>query len=298
MFAPHTHRTIFFTCVQSRINARCTRRLVESLRRFAGSFSQNEFWLFSPDPHLFSLLECETLGIKTFQISVPESVRHYLFAEKVWTCAQAEVLAGQQVDALVWLNPEVLVLRPPADLELWQEFDAAVRPVHIQNVGLRVDSPVNNYWHQIYNLVGVQDVQVAVESFVDAQPLRAYYNSGVFSLRPSLCLAQRWFDIFERLVLDLAFQEQACQDEWHQIFLHQAVWSSLLAVMLAPERVRSLPPEYGYPIHLNDSLPSNRRARTLDELVCPIYEDLEIAQGELNGLAISPELQAWLAEIG
>jgi hypothetical protein len=75
------------------------------------------------------------------------------------------------------------------------------------------------------------------------------------------------------MVSDEAFQSGPCSDEQHQVFLHQAILSSLVAKMLDWRRVRLLPPEYNYPLHLLPQMPPHRRAPALNGLVNAVYED-------------------------
>jgi hypothetical protein len=75
------------------------------------------------------------------------------------------------------------------------------------------------------------------------------------------------------MVSDEAFQTGPCSDERHQVFLHQAILSALVARDLDWSRVRLLPPEYNYPLNLLDKMPSNHRAPVLNDLVNAVYED-------------------------
>ena len=76
------------------------------------------------------------------------------------------------------------------------------------------------------------------------------------------------------LICDQEYQSSSCQDERHQIFLHQFVLSALLATSLAPERMRVLPSDHGYPYDLHRSVPRQRRAQTLNDLVCYLQRPL------------------------
>ena len=94
------------------------------------------------------------------------------------------------------------------------------------------------------------------------------------------------------LVSNQAFQEAACRDELHQIFLHQALLSALVVKRLAWERVRLLPPEYNYPLNLLNEIPPERRTPTLNSLVNAVYEDA-FPWGKIE---IEPPLRTWLSE--
>jgi hypothetical protein len=91
-------------------------------------------------------------------------------------------------------------------------------------------------------------------------------------------------------VADRPFQEGPCRDTLHRVFLHQAVLSTLVAEELGQEEIRLLPPEYSYPLHMHDQLPPERRARTLNDLVCAAYEEAI----PIDGLPIAEPLRSWL----
>ena len=96
------------------------------------------------------------------------------------------------------------------------------------------------------------------------------------------------------MITDQAFQSGPCQDERHHIFLHQAIWSALLTKLLDRKRVRLLPPEYSYPLHFHPEIPLARRAQTLNDLVCPVYEGAYTYPDTLNGLDVQEPLKSWL----
>lgn len=124
-----------------------------------------------------------------------------------------EERAGPGVQALVWLSPECLVTQPPLLFDLAGEHDAAVRPVHIKNVGLRVTDPVDGFWRRVYEAVGVEEPQAIVESFVEGERIRAYFNTHAVAVNPSRGLFRRWLDVFEALVRDRQSQAGACGDD-------------------------------------------------------------------------------------
>jgi hypothetical protein len=193
------------------------------------------------------------------------------------------------------MAPDCLVIQPPVLFALGPKWDAAVRPVHVRNVGLRAGDPQNPFWRGVYAAVGVEDVAVTVESYVDGQRLRAYYNSHAFAVDPALGLLGRWAEVFQTLVVDRAFQAAACQDARHQVFLHQAVLSTLLATRVDPARLRLLPPAYSYPYNLHTAVPEARRARALDDLVSIAYEDRSLDPAEIEDITVGEALRSWLA---
>ena len=94
------------------------------------------------------------------------------------------------------------------------------------------------------------------------------------------------------MVSDQAFQAGPCRDELHQVFLHQAILSTLVANRPDWERVRLLPPEYNYPLNLLDEMPPDRRAPVLNDLVNAVYEDAF----PWDSIEIRQPLRSWLRE--
>lgn len=288
-------QTVFMTAVSTPYGRQRAGWLIDSLRTFGGRIGRNPVWLFEADPRA----ECNRLaqdGLQIFPMQVPDSIKPILFSQKVYASAQAEIMAGAEVNSLVWIDPGCLVVNPPALYELGSDFDAAFRPVHIQNVGLRIDDRLDAFWQGIYAQVGITDMSTTVQSFVDQQMLRAYYNSHAFAVNPAIGLLGRWLEHFQALANDMHYQQTACQDEPHQIFLFQALLSALLAKEVAPERLRILPPEYNYPFNLHSRVPASYRARALNDVVSFAYEDRSLDPVEITDIAVEEPLRAWLAE--
>lgn len=228
-------------------------------------------------------------------LTVPEIVKHYWFASKVYACAQAEEMAGAEVRSLIWLSSDCLIIKPPILFDLGSSFDVAVRPVHIRNIGLLATEPLDGYWKKVYEIAGVNDVEAAVESFVDSQHIRAYFNSHALAVNPSKRLFRQWFECFRALVCDLEFQSSYCQDDLHQIFLHQAILSALITTTTDSARTCTLPPDYSYPYNLHGSIPLDRRASALNDSVCITYEDRSLDPGVVDDISIHEPLRSWLS---
>ena len=97
------------------------------------------------------------------------------------------------------------------------------------------------------------------------------------------------------LVCDQEYQSSFCQDERHQVFLHQAVLSALLATSLEPERTRVLPPDYNYPYDLHQSVLRDPRAQALNDLTRIDYKDRSLEPDVVDDIRICDPLRSWLA---
>ncbi len=273
----------------------CARLLIDSVRSFGGALSRCPIWLLEADPQRAPCGSLESMGVQVLPLTVPETVSHLWFSGKVYACARAEELAAPGAKSLIWLSSDCLVIKPPLLLDLASSFDAAVRPVHIRNIGLLSSEPLDGFWKRVYEAVGVNDIQATVESFVDRQHIRAYFNSHALAVNPSEGLFRQWFESFQSLVCDQEFQSGHCQDQLHQIFLHQAILSALIATKLDPPRICTLPPDYSYPYNLHGSIPLDRRASALNDLVCIAYEDRSLDPGVVNDININEPLRSWLS---
>jgi hypothetical protein len=287
---------IFMTKVRTPAGKRAAYLLIESIRAFGGDMSNCSFWVFDLGKQDTSCQDLESEVVRIIPLDVPKNLLDYPFGDKVYACAYAEELAPASVHSLVWIDPLCLVVSPPVLYGLAGEMEAAIRPVHIRNVGLRKAEPLDTYWKNIYETVGVGDIDVVVESFVDRQPIRAYFNTHAFAVNPAKRLLHAWLEVFEKLISDKEFQVSACQDYFHQVFLHQAVLSALLAASLDLNRVRILPPEYNYPYNLHQSLAPDRRAAALNDLVSFTYEDRSIALAGVTDIEIREPLRSWLEQ--
>jgi hypothetical protein len=200
------------------------------------------------------------------------------------------------VRSLVWLDPNCLVIQPPALFNLNPAYQAAFRPVHIRNVGSLAAEPLDGFWDTIYRTVGMQGQPFTVRSFTDQQTLRPYFNSHLFSILPSKGVLRAWLETFKALIADRSFQAGACSSELHQIFLHQAILSTLVARLIPAERIRILPPVYSYPLHLHLETPQARRSKRLNSLVVAVYEDETPHPDNLQEIEILEPLRSWLVK--
>lgn len=290
----------FATLTTSSEERWCARLLLASLRAFGGALANSPVLLFATDlpehPARETVMALQDEGVQAVRLAPDAMLGDYPFAAKVLACLRAEEIVASRARTLVWLDPRCLVVNPPGLLALDAGCDAALRPVHIRNVGSPMAEMPDDYWQVVYAALGLDGLELGVESFVDAQRIRAYFNCGAFAVNPARGLMRRWHGAFTRLVLDRGFQAGPCGDPPHRIFLHQAVLSALLASTLELARIRFLPPAYGYPVHLHHRVPPARRPAALNDLACIIHEDLATDALGMNGLEVREPLAGWLRE--
>jgi hypothetical protein len=291
------NQTCFFILIRSEAGERLARIVIESLRAFGGPLCDCPVWAFLLDPSRAPEALPGLDGVQCFPLAIEDPYRGYPLAGKVAACAQAEEMAEPEIHSLVWLSLDCLIINPPLLFKLGPESDvasadAAFRPVHHRNIGSPASEPLDAFWSGIYRALGIDEMPYTVESFADSQTLRPYFNTHCFAFNPATGLGRAWWEYFKVLVTDQAFQAGPCHDELHQIFLHQAILSTLVPKMLAWQRVRLLPPEYNYPLNLLNEMPPDRRAPILNSLVNAVYEDAF----PWTEIEIHEPLRSWLTE--
>lgn len=286
------NRIHFITVISSQVEALQVKLLIESLRRFGGRLGEYPVWIFCTDMKFSEgFSESDTLKLVHLKMDFP--LRNYPLAEKVFACALAEEMAALEgFQTLIWLNPDCMIFNQPELFILRDQYDAAFRPVHIRNVGSHAYEPIDGYWQRVYEVVRVNQVPYTIESYVDGQTLRPYFNTHCFAINPSKGILQAWRAIFVTLLMDKEFQDDYCQDEFHQIFLHQVVLSALVMKSIQQKRLLMLPPEYSYPLHLQEKLLITKRVKSLNQLVCMVYEEDTL----LDGIEIQEPIRSWLKD--
>lgn len=235
----------------------------------------------------------ETVDVR---IEAPTDLGSVWFAEKVAAAAHVERIADADgVDTLAWVDAEVLFTAPPIRLSLDPAHDVAVRPVHHRNVGLRPDQPIDAFWAAVYRHAGGQAADMVVRSFVDDEPVRAYFNTHVMAVRPSVGLFTEWARTLSAAAQEGAGIDAACADDRHRVFLHQAVLSALIVERVPWDRIDVLPPTYSYPYNLHSSIPPERRARSMSDLVCVVCEGREMAVDAITDMRMDGRIREWIA---
>ena len=287
--------TCFYMLARSLEGIKLARLLIDSLRSFGGQFSDCPVWVFSPSPENIASELSALTKLELISLEIDDKYQGHYFVEKVFAGARAEQLASTDVRSLVWLSLDCFIVQPPTLLELSPPSAAAFRPVHIRNVGSLSSQPLDDFWRVIYQYVGIEQAPFTIESFVDMQVLRPYFNTHLFSIDPSMGILGLWKDVFQAMVSDAAFLSGPCRDELHHIFLHQAILSTLVAKWLGEAQIRLLPPEYSYPFNLQEQIPATRRYETLDKLVCFVREEVPLRPDRIAGIPVEEPLRSWLA---
>ncbi len=288
--------SVFMTLCTTSMERKKLRLLLESIRHFGGILRESEVWVFQTGEDK-EWIEYPWDGrTRVIPLEVPAALCQYPFGAKVAACARAEAMAGNDIMSLIWIDPGCLVVAPPVLFLLEDGECAAVRPVHVRNVGLVAGGEPDEYWRGIFDAVGAPETTSTVETFVEGIRIRSYFNTHAFSVRPSAGIMGEWMESFTELVQDGEYQASSCEDHLHRIFLHQAVFSALIAGIHGMHGVRLLPETYTYPYNLQDRVPEVRRASLLNDLVSVAYESRPLHPSQVDDIGIGEPLRSWLEE--
>jgi hypothetical protein len=134
-----------------------------------------------------------------------------------------------------------------------------------------------------------------METCVGDHVIRPYFNAGMLVARPELGLFTTWWDRFEALYNHPEFQPFYERDERYAIFIHQAVLSAVILVLLEKEEMLELPLTVNYPLNLHHSeMPPERQPKTLNDLITCRIEDVENLEETLKGVEVKEPLKGWL----
>jgi hypothetical protein len=289
-------RTVIATLVDCAAEVAEARLLVRSIRAFGGAFSNSPVYVFHPAAANLPKHAFESEATRVIPIEIKHPNKPYRFAYKALASATAEAMIEPGIASLVWLDCASLCLEPPVLFDISPKYDLAVRPVHIRNVGSLASEQLDDFWKVVYRSVGIDELpNETVESFMDKQIIRPYFNCCAYVINPALGILGRWWDCFQDLVGDIAFQSGPCSDELHQIFLHQAVFSALIVKYVAWDRIRPLPPSYWYPLHLHTELTEAGRALSGADVVGILTDYISLDPSHPFFENCSESFRAWLA---
>jgi hypothetical protein len=254
----------FVACIEGGVLEAQALLLFESIRLYAGRFSDCAIYALSPraghgvSSHTRKRLE--QLHVHYSDAILHDGCLGYGPANRV--AAAAHVEETRPHDILVVLDSDSLFLREPHEILLPQEVDVAVRPVDVKSISTAGASDhCNVYWRKLCRCCRVEIESVPwCESFVDRCRIRANYNGGLVVARGGLGVLRRWADFFfasmrenlrpsvepRRFRTGTGWVDSDVSTLWgsNQAALSLAIWSTTRQVM-------QLPPTYNYPLHLH-----------------------------------------------
>lgn len=192
----------FVACIENNRIASEALLLFESIREFAGRYSQSPIYSFNPrglgplDPSHYRRLR--SLDVSHNDEILNSAHRDYALANKVYAAAHAEEMAKE--DVLILLDSDSVFLNEPASFELRQGAVAATTPVWAVGIGSRgPQDPTHALWEAIRQTCGGGSEPPFFRTRLTQEPVVFYCNSGLVVVRRSAGIFSRWRECFERL---------------------------------------------------------------------------------------------------
>ena len=220
------------------------------------------------------------------------------FVPDARAAALAEARALSRAEILVWLSTNTLVLQEPGHFYMPTSKHLAYRPVHHMLIGSPYEKPLDRFWEKIYRHCHVPDDRIfPMNTHVDNNVIRPYFNAGILVTRPGDGLLQSWCDTFLRLYQHEEFRELYEHDKRYTIFMHQAVLSGVILSRCTRDELQELPPVYNYPLHLFDEDATPNRPSKLEELVTVRHEGFYKDPRWSENMPAGKNLKTWLETV-
>ena len=234
---------------------------VESLRTFGGPLADAPVYAFAPrsgrGPDERTVAALRALGATFVDDPLNPELGELPHTNKAFVAAWAEERLDHEV--LVFVDSDTVFLNEPALLAAG-DWDAALRPVGAVNVGSTGEGHHNeDVWQTLYAELGVES-RPFIETVVERERVRAYFNSGLVALRRGSGIAHAWREATVRLARSpVAFAVRRRRQ------IDQLALAGVLTDRF--ERVRVLPDTYNYPLPKRTLLPPAMQSLELTDLV-------------------------------
>ena len=270
--------------------------LARSIRSFGGTMASEPIWALIPDGgkrmSLQTVAEFEDAGVRLVPFSPDPAVERIPFGVKAAAGAHAEAIAD--TDLLVWLDADTLVVGGAGEFLIGDTAALGYRPVHHRLIGLDADLPTTGIWKVVLDALGVPDDRLFRMYTSLGERIKAYFNAGVFVVRPERGLLKAWHDALRPLTRNPSLPPFFRENRQYETFLHQIVWTAVVLARLERSEMVELSPAVNYPLHLHDRIPSGRKAISLQRLVTVRTESLLLDPDWKEQVPILGPLAPWL----
>lgn len=261
----------FVTHIQQFFEIPACLNLCNSIRERAGSFDSMPISVYYYDYLNYYIEsykdEFAKLNIRLVKLTAPGLTFQYFFGGKPYLAARVEEDLENHTGLIVFLDPNVLILKEPKAFALSDSISFAYRPVFHQNVGSLYEEAPDEYWGRIYEILEVPDsLLFPMKTVGDKKIIRPYINAGLHVVRPEAKLFRTWAEYFGKLADDKEIKK-LCHDHQRNIFLHQAAFTCAILNTFSPEQMKLLPANYNYPLFFDLFFDSEIKFDSIDGLV-------------------------------
>ena len=274
--------------------------LVESIRKFAGIFSDAPIWLITTKAEeeipLSSRAQLKMHRVEIIQISLDAEILKFPFTGSTFAAATAEIMAVGKTKYLAWLGSNSLIINEPREFLLKAGKNLGCRPVHHTLIGSLYYQPIDEFWELVYRKCGVPEERIfPLQTHVDGNVLRPYFNSGFLIVRPENGFLQKWWEKYKQVYKDSDFQKFYEKNDLYLTFIHQAILSGVVLSIFEREELEILPFSYCYPINLyEESLPEYKPQSTSELVTARYYLEKLLKPEGFEKIPFHEPLRSWL----
>ena len=279
-FEPNANKKtgiIFATYAESEEELLHARYLAESVRAFAGKYSDAPVWVYVPanlaEKADDALREFRALDVEIRTTDTPEDAMWFYYAGKVFAAGLAEAAAEELAAVLVWMDEDTIVLQEPADFALSAGIGFAYRPVMHNRSGSLYDDPPDSFWSRVYEKLSIDSGSLfPMVTPADRQTIRAYFNAGLLVVRPEHGILRKWGESFKILYRDSVLAEICREDVNKRIFLHQTALVGAVLNTLDKNAMSELSDRYNYPMFFKKMFGAMSEFESIDDVVTLRYD--------------------------
>ncbi len=251
--------------------------LGESIRSFGGRFKDAPVWIYLPEgyPDLPGEIRRKLvlLNLTVHHVAAPEASLKYYYARKVFAAGEAESMAADTADILVWMDEDTIILDEPGEFDLPETVRFAYRPVMHKQFASLFSEPPDEFWRRLYQRLNIPENRIfAMTTPADKKTIRAYFNAGLLVVRPEKQMLRKWGDCFIALYNDAFFVEQAETDIKKKIFLHQTALVGAVLNTFTRSEIQELPGTYNYPMFFKRMFGATQEFATIQGAVTLRYD--------------------------
>jgi hypothetical protein len=194
--------TTIVTCVEAGPLETQVLMLVETLRAFGGSWGRSDFIAVKPrrGPSIArsTLSQLRRLDVEFVDERFNVELDWWNNANKSSVMSQLERRIS--TENITWMDSDLIVLNPLDDLvpAFGTDFIARAGEGYLGSDGADSNSA---YWRALCGLVGLSfDEFPMITSFPELRPIKAYWQSGIYSYKKASGLGREHYDIIRRLL--------------------------------------------------------------------------------------------------
>jgi hypothetical protein len=193
----------FVCCVESGMLEGLTVRMIQSLRRWGGSFANAPVFAvtprFGPGLARSTLHDFKRLDVRYLNQSVDTPYSWFSFNNKPLSLAMAE--AAADTETIAWLDSDVLIVGEPLAFQLEEGVDFAACPSEKEMGTSGVGDTFEPLWRADCQALDIDiDSLPWVTSEPDGVRIRLYFNGGVFVYRRCTGFGQNYLNSCKQLM--------------------------------------------------------------------------------------------------